>query len=217
MITSDGAHYLVSRRLVHAVLLLMAALVVVPLAVGWLYAPRWLPRLTELLDQAAPLSDPDVVIVRSNGRSQVGDTMAAELLDDGANAVVLLGRPFTPDLLDPPQRSRRFDRLVAAGAAPERIVELYDGEDVWEEMASFREAAAARGWNRALFIVQTGATRYHLIAAQRVLGPAGIAVGQVVLPDEDPPPLPWWQDNQLRGHVIYNVVLVLFALLLGRG
>jgi hypothetical protein len=218
VIRSEGPHYLISRRLVHAVL--ATGLLVILLAAGAAYAlaEQWLPAVERALDVEAPLAASDVVVLRSNSRSQAAVRAAGRyLLDGGAEAIVLLGRPFSPDDLAPAQESRNVPSLLALGVPRAKIVEIYDLEiDLYDELKALAPQARERGWRRVLFLLVPGGSRRHLLAARSILGADGIAVGQVLFPDDSPEPDPWWRDAQLRGHVMYNWIELLFGRLAGR-
>jgi uncharacterized SAM-binding protein YcdF (DUF218 family) len=214
---ADHRYYLVPRRLVHAGVAAAILLLALLGASAYVLAGEWLPEVERRLDAEAPLANPDVVVLSSSGRSRAADRAAAELIAGGARNAVLLGRPFSPDDLAPAERSRRYASLRAAGVPAERIVELYDNIELWDALDQLAAAAHDRGWRRVLFISTPGANLRTLLGARSVLGGQGIDVGLVRYPgdDEDAEPL-WWTDGQLRGHVLYNWILLLFGRLVGR-
>ena len=217
MTHADDRYYLVPRRAVHAALASLILVVVLVGAVGYVFAEPLLTEVERQLDAEAPLANPDVVVLGSTGRSRAADRAAAELVTSGmARHVVLFGRPFTPDDLAPAERSRRYGSLTAAGVPPDRIVELYGTTDLWEALDQLRAAAHERGWRRVLIISSPGANRRTLMAARSVLG-RGIEVGLERYPGDGDEIEPlWWTDGQLRGHVLYNWILLIFGRLVGR-
>ena len=217
MIRSEGPHYLISRRLVHAVVATGLLVLLMSTATAYALAGQWLPAVERGLEAEAPLADPDVVVLGSTGRSQAAVRAARQLVAGGAQAVVLLGRPFSPDDLAPAAESRQVRNLLALGVPRTKIVEIYDVEvDLYDELDALAVQARERGWRRVLFLVGRGGSRRQLMAAQSILGAQGVAVGLVLYPDDDPEPGPWWRDAQLRGRVMYNWILLLFGRLAGR-
>jgi uncharacterized SAM-binding protein YcdF (DUF218 family) len=214
---TDDRYYLLPRRLIHAALATFVLSAMLLGAAAFVLSEQWLPRVSQMLDAEAPLASPDVVVLRASGRARAADRAAAELVAAGAKNVVLLGRPFAPDDLSPAERSRRHGSLTAAGVPPARIVELYENIDLWEALDDVAAAAHDRGWRRVLFISSPGANLRTLLGARSVLGGQGLEVGLVSYPgdDEGIEPL-WWTDAQLRGHVLYNWILLLFGRLVGR-
>jgi hypothetical protein len=218
VIRSERSHYLISRRLVHALVATGLLVVVLAAATTYALAHRWLPALERALEAEAPLSAPDVVVLGSASRSQAAVRAARQqVVDGGAEAVVLLGRPFSPDDLAPARESRHVSSLVNLGVPRGKIVQLYDVEDdLYEELGRLALEARERDWRRVLFLVGRGGSRRHLLAAESIFGGQGIAVGQVLYPDDNPELGPWWRDAQLRGYVMYNWILLLFGRLAGR-
>jgi uncharacterized SAM-binding protein YcdF (DUF218 family) len=215
---ADDRYYLVPRRLVHATLASLILVMAIVGAAGYVLAERWLPAVETLLDAEAPLPNPDAVVVSSSGRSTAVERAAAvAVLRGGARNVVLLGRPFTPDDLAPATRSRRYGSLTALGVPPERIVEVYIGMDLWEELDALAARAHDRGWRRVLMLTTPGGTRRALLGAQSVLGGQGIEVGlRLYAGDDDVFEPLWWTDGQLRGRILYDWILLVFGRLVGR-
>ena len=214
---ADQRYYLVPRRLVHAGVAAALLLLAMLGTSAYVLAGEWLPEVERLLDAEAPLANPDAVVLSSSGRSRAADRAAAQLAAGGARNVVLLGRPFSPDDLAPAERSRRYASLTAAGVPAERIVELYGNTELWDALDELAAAAHDRGWRRALFLATPGANLRTLLGARNVLGGQGIEVGLVRYPrDDEAIEPPWWTDGQLRGHVLYNWILLLFGRLVGR-
>ena len=217
MIRSEGSHYLISQRLVHAAVATTLLVLLLLGGAAYALAGRWLPEVERALDVEAPLANPDVVVLPSTSRSQAAVRTAQRYLAEGAQAVVLLGRPFSPDDLAPAKESRQLRNLLAVGVPRARIVEIYDVEvDLYAELEALAPQARERGWRRALFLLGTGGSRRHLLAARSILGAEGIAVGQLLFADDEPEVGPWWRDAQLRGRVMYNWILLLFGRLVGR-
>jgi hypothetical protein len=218
VIRSQPAHYLISRRLVQAVLATVLLALVLSAATTYVLADRWLPALERALEAEAPLAEPDAVVLSSISRSQAAVRAARRhVVEGGAEAVVLLGRPFSPDDLAPARESRHVANLTALGVPRSKVVELYDVDvDLYDELNALVVQARQRGWRRVLFLVGRGGSRRHLMAAQRIFGAQGIQVGQVLYPDDSPELGPWWRDTQLRGRVMYNWLLLLFGRLAGR-
>jgi hypothetical protein len=104
-----------------------------------------------LLDEDQALASPDVVVLRSLSESVEAARQAAAMVSRGElKAIVILGIPFTPDVLAPAGESRRVGELVRLGVPRSAIVELYRGEDLYEELDALRTTAAERGWRRGV-------------------------------------------------------------------
>ena len=213
----DAREYvLIPRWIVHVMAIAVMVAIVGSVAVVWLNRIPILVEMGRALEIESPISSPDVVILSSLLRSDAGDRAAADALRIGAIAVVLLGKPFSPDDLVPATESRRLPRLLAVGIPRERIVEVYEGDDLYETMAALAAVGREAGWRRALMISAPESSRRAFLVAQRILGEDGISVGQTLVAPDSPERADWWNDDQLRGHVVYNWILLAFARLAGR-
>jgi uncharacterized SAM-binding protein YcdF (DUF218 family) len=202
---------------VHALLALFLGAALLGVTAGYLASPLWLAAAADALEAERPIDDPDALVLRSNGRSAAAEDVVSSRLGRGeAQAVVPLGRPFTPDDQAPAAASPNVARLLARGIPREAIVEIYLGEDLYEETEALARAARDRDWRRVLFVVPRGGTRRALLAADRALGREGIEVGLIQVPSDDPEDVEWWRDPQQRGQVVYGWLLFVFARLAGR-
>lgn len=209
----DPGYLLVPRWLVQGLALGFLVCLLVGAGGAWLLAPRWLPAIPALLDVDAPIAAPDVVVLKSAGESVEAEPVAARLLLDGrVGTIAVLGRPFAFDDLDPPDRSRRVDRLIALGVPRSAIVEIYRGKTLTEEMAALRTVARERNWRRILMLTDALGSRRSLLAARHMLGPDGITVGQRTFPAEWFDAETWWRDGRARGIVVVRLTQLLVAL-----
>lgn len=210
-------YYCVPRRLAYslgAFVLLLA--VVMPLA-AWVTAPSWLPRVPALLDEDQPIADPDVVVLKASGESNEAVRQAARLWRGGrVQQVAIFGVPFTPDNLVMPAHSPRYEQLVEQGVPAGSIVEIYQGDDIYEELEAVRGAAQQRGWRRVLFYADGPGSRRSLVAARRILGEAGITVGQTTFPAPWFDGQTWWRPGQARTIVFVRAVQLGFTLVSNR-
>src|SRR5262249_34409011 len=129
---------------------------------------------------------------------------------------VLLGVPFTPDDMVPPPRSRRVAQLARLGVPEASIVELYRGDDLYEELAALRDTARERGWRRVLFLLDPLGTRRPLMIANRAFGEAGIAVGQTTFPVSWLDPQRWYLGGTPRTLVFLRATQLFFTLVSNR-
>jgi uncharacterized SAM-binding protein YcdF (DUF218 family) len=217
MATAARDHYLVPRRLVHTFGALVVLFVVAVPLVAWLTAPSWLPRVPALLDEDQPIAAPDVVALKASGESDEAVRQAARPLREGrVRQVAIFGVPFTPDNLVMPQHSRRYQQLLQQGVPAGSIVEISQGDDIYEEMEAMRDAAQQRGWRRVLFYADGPGSRRNLVAARRILGEAGIAVGQTTFPAPWFDARTWWRPGQARTIVFVRAVQLGFTLVSNR-
>jgi len=168
------------------------------------------------LDLERPIADPQALIVGANLRTTWSDARIAEVAREARVPIVVLGRPFSPDVLAPAVGSPRADHLAAAGVPPERIVAVPHGEDLYESLSALAVEARARGWRRVQFVGAPGGSRRVLLAADRILGGEGIAVGQILVRDPEVGDRLWWTDTQWRTQVFYNWMLLLLGRVSGR-
>lgn len=214
MSAAAPGYYLVPRRSCHLALALLLTVVLVPMMLLYATADRWLSGWPARLDAERDLADPDVVVLKAAGESDEAVRAAARLhRAGGVEQVVVLGHPFTPDNLAAPSRSRHVEALVAAGVPRSAIVEIRRGEDLYEEMAALRGAAAERGWQRVLFYVDSLVGRRTLIAADRIVGSGGREIGLRVFPlgwfEADT----WWHGGQPRTIVFIRTIQLIFTML----
>lgn len=205
MATLDRRYYYVPRRLVYRTLLALVAVVALIALGAWLSAPRWLPQVAFYLDVDVPIAEPDAVVVNAAGQSTEIDRRVARLVADRpVETIVLLGSPFTSDVLVPERRSPRVASLTGLGVPPAAIVELYQGERLDESFAALRDLARTRGWRRVVLYGNSPGTRRSYLLARRILGEAGVAVGQTTVPSPQFDPERWWADNRDRGRVVFE-------------
>lgn len=204
MSAAAHAYYRVPRRGCHLAIAFVLLVIVGLPALAWATADRWLPAVPDLLDADRPLANADVLVLKAAGESDDAVREAAQAYAaGGTRQIVVLGRVFTPDDLVPPTRNRRREDLARLGVPSSAVVEIDDGDDLYEEMTALRAAAADRGWRRIMFYVDELGGRRNLIVADRVLGPGGRAIGQVTFP------LSWFsRESWWRGGVPRTIVFV---------
>ena len=213
MATLDRRYYYLLRRTVHATLLGLTLSLALGGLTAWATAPRWLPEVGRLLDVDVPVADPDAIVVSAAGQSDEVDRRVARMVAARpGRVIVLLGSPFTSDVLVPERTSARLRSLASAGVPRSAIVELYEGETLYESLEALRAVALARGWRSVVSYGTPPGTRRGYLAARAILGPAGIEVGSVTVPSTTFDAEVWWHDNRDRG----RVVVAWLALILGR-
>lgn len=178
---------------------------------------RWLPAIAHALDADAPISNPDVIVVRADGQNPAVETQAAAMWATGqVRAIALFGEPFTSDTILPAGPSLRIKTLTGLGIPADRILAMYDGEDLYDQMVDLRDGLRRAKLRRALFLSSEPGTRRNLIIARRVLGGSGIEVGQISISSPSYDPDTWWLDGQSRTRVILNLTSLLITLAVSR-
>ncbi len=204
------------RRPVQIAVVALLLLLLATLVVAFTQRHAVLDAALDSLDLEREIADPQALIVGANLRTPSSDARIAEIARAAGVPIVVLGRPFSPDTLAPATDSPRADHLVAAGVPRERIVAVPEGEDLYESLAALAVEARARGWRRVQFVVGSGGSRRVLLAADRILGGEGIAVGQILVRDPEVGDRLWWADTQWRTQVFYNWMLLFLGRVSGR-
>jgi hypothetical protein len=213
MATLDRRYYYLPRRTVNAALLGLVLLVALAGLTAWATAPRWLPEVARVLDVDVPIADPDAIVLNAAGQSTEVDRRVARLAAERpGRAIVLLGSPFTSDVLVPARTSARVRSLIGFGVPRSAIVESYQGETLYESLEALRAVALARGWRRVVHYNTSPGTRRVYLASRAILGPAGIEVGSATVPSTSFDAETWWHDNRERGRVVFAWL----GLILGR-
>jgi hypothetical protein len=217
MATLDRRYYYLPRRVVHAALLGLVLLVALGGTTAWATASRWLPEVARVLDVDLPIADPDAIVVNAAAQSSEVDRRIASLVAERpGRVIVLLGSPFTSDVLVPERTSARLRTLASLGVPRSAIVELYEGETLYESLEALRGAALAHGWRRVVAYGTSPGTRRGYLAARAILGPAGIEVGSVTVPSTTFDAEVWWHDNRDRGRVVSAWLALILGRLTGR-
>jgi hypothetical protein len=217
MSTLDQRYYYLPRRTVHATLLALALLVTLTGLVAWVSAPRWLPEIALALDVDAPLPDPDAIVVGAAGQSLEVDRRIARVVGERpGRVIVLLGSPFTSDVLVPERTSARVRSLTGFGVPRGSIVELYEGETLYQSLEALRREAVARGWRRVTGYGTAPGTRRTYLAGRAILGQAGVEYGSVTVPTAEFDSNTWWHDNRDRSRVAFAWLALVLGWLTGR-
>ena len=216
MATFDRRYYYLPRRTVHLVLAALLLLVGLGALTAYETADRWLTEIARALDVDVPVADPDAIVLNAAGTSTDVDRRVARLVAERpGRAVVLLGSPFSSDVLVPERTSGRVASLTGFGVPRAAIVELYQGETLYESMAALREVALARGWRRVVHYNTAPGTRRVYLASRALLAPAGIEVGSVTVQTTIFEADGWWHDNRDRGRVVFAWLSLLLGWLTG--
>ena len=218
MFRVENDAYLISWRLIQSFVITSVLLIVAVIALGSFTSSRWLPAIAHVLDADTPISGPDVVVIRADGQNPAVEKQAADLWATGQiRAIALFGEPFTSDTILAAGPSQRIKSLSALGVPTDRILAMYDGEDLYDQMVDLRDGLRRANLRRALFLSTEPGTRRNLIIAQRVLGAGGIEVGQVSIPSPRYDPDTWWLDGQSRSRVMLNLTSLLITVAVSRG
>jgi len=213
----DPRYYYLSRRSVNTTLALLATLTLLGGLIAWTVAPLWLSAMARALDVDVPIANPQVVVVRANSTSaEIDRRVAAMIAANTVEAVVLMGSPFTSDVLVATPASRRIPPLVAIGVPREKIVEAYGGINLYEEFEYLRERLRARGWHRVLMLNTSPGTRRNYLVGRRILGEAGIEVGETTVPSPQWDPDGWWRDKRDRGRLVFGWMGLILSWVAGR-
>jgi hypothetical protein len=217
MATLDRRYYYLPRRAVNAAVLGLVLLVALGGLAAWATAERWLPEVARVLDVDVPVADPDALVVNAAGQSAEVDRRLARLVAERpGRVIVLLGSPFTSDVLVPERTSGRLRSLAGFGVPRSAIVELYEGETLYQSLEALRGAARARGWRSVVNYGTSPGTRRVYLASRAILGPAGIEVGSVTVPSPAFNADGWWHDNRDRGRVVFAWLALILGRLTGR-
>jgi hypothetical protein len=217
MATIDRRYCYLPRRVVHATLVTLLLLIVLVGLSAWATSDRWLPEIARVLDVDVPVADPDALVVNAAGQNADVDRRLARLVAERpGRVVVLLGSPFTSDVLVPERTSARLRSLTGVGVPRAAIVELYEGETLYESIEALRGAARSRGWRSVVNYGTSPGTRRVYLASRAILGPAGIEVGSVTVPSSVFNPDGWWHDNRDRGRVVFAWLALILGRLTGR-
>lgn len=218
MFRVEKESYLVSWRLLRGGFVATIVIFVAIFAGISATSARWLPAIGHALEADAAIDQPDVVVLRADGQDTAVEQRAAALWATGRiRAVALFGEPFTSDTSISPGPSPRVKTLAALGIPTDRILAMYDGEDLYDQMVDLRDGLRRANLRRALFLSTEPGTRRNLIIAQRVLGAGGIEVGQVSIPSPRYDPDTWWLDGQSRSRVMLNLTSLLITVAVSRG
>jgi hypothetical protein len=217
MAALDRRYYYLPRRTVHASLIAVGLLGLVIGLIGWTTAPRWLPEIARVLDVDVPIADPDAIVLNAAGQSTEVDRRAARLVAERpGRVIVLLGSPFTSDVLVPQRTSARITSLTGFRVPRSSIVEVYEGETIYESFAALRRVAVERGWRRVVTYSTSPGTRRGYFAARAILEPAGVEVGSVTVQSDAFEAEGWWRDNRDRGRVVFAWLALVLGRLTGR-
>jgi hypothetical protein len=217
MTLADQRYYYLPRRAVHTAMLATLVIIVALAAVGVALAPRWLPGVALALDLDVPLARADALVLGAAGQNSTVEQGAARLFASGkVSAIALVGLPFTYDVLVPEPESRRFGSLLANGVPRGAIVEVYEGDTIYEGLTALRDEARARGWRSVMLYGGSPGTRRSYLAANRILGEAGIQVGVTTISTPQFDPNTWWHDNRDRGRIVFGWLGLILGWIAGR-
>ena len=158
----------------------------------------------------APLVDPQAIIVLGSHEWERLPAAAA-LAQRHPAAVVFLTVPKAVTKYNCHDCAARAERLVAAGVAPARIVELsFLVSNTRDEAIAARAECLQRNYTRLLIVTSPYHTRRARATFESVFAGTGITVG--IVPSSASPARPrrWWMAAYDRAYVRYEWAAILY-------